>query len=145
MRLLVDEDVPTQILEVLRHLLRGHDVVHVLDLKWSGKEDVNLFRDAKRKKFDVILTNNHKQLTDPDETAAIKKCGLHHVRYGHTRQGLRGLALCIGAIVVAMPDIMDNLAAADGQRLVRIQDLDHRKKRYEIQDPHSDPPKYWPR
>jgi hypothetical protein len=144
MHLLLDEDVPKPTLNVLRHVLRGHEVVHLLDLGWSGKEDKFLFRDAKKEGFEALLTNNHRQLSDPVETAAIKKSGLHHICYGQTQEGLRGLALCIGAIVAAMPSVVLDLAAADGQRLVRIQELSPRR-RYEIRDPRRDPPTYWPR
>jgi len=77
MRVLLDEDVPEQVISVLRHLLRGHAVVHV-----------------------------HRQLDDPFETAQIKKSGIHHVCYGQRVQGVRGLALAIGAIVSAMPAIV---------------------------------------
>jgi hypothetical protein len=143
MRVLLDEDVPEQVIGVLRHLLRGHTVTHVHDLGWSGKKDIPLYRDAVGK-FDVIITNNHRQLDDPDETRQIKKSGLHHISYGQRVDGLRGLALAIGAIVAAMPAVMDELAVAGGQRLVSIHGLAP-KRRYDITDPKRNPPRYWPR
>ena len=41
------------------------------------------------------------------------------VRYAQ-RQGARGLALALGAIIAAMPMVMEELAIAAGQRLVQI-------------------------
>jgi PIN like domain len=143
MRILLDEDVPVQVLDVLAHVLRGHDVNHVHRLKWSGKKDLYLFDDAS-KRFDMVVTNNYKQFDDPEETRRIKKSGLHHVAYRQRHDGLKGLALSIGAIVAAMPLVVDELVAADGQRLVAIHGLEP-KSRYTIKDPKRDPPKYWPR
>lgn len=143
MRLLLDEDVPEQVTDVLTHLLRGHSVHHIQQIGWKGKQDIPLFRDATGK-FDVILTNNHKQLDDPDETAQIKKSGLHHISYGQRVDGIRGLGLAIGAIVAALPAVMEELAEAQSQRLVKIHGLAP-TRRYDIVDPRRDPPRYWPR
>ena len=143
MRVLLDEDVPEQVLGVLRHLLRGHVVAHIHELGWSGKKDLALYRDVVGK-FEAIITNNHRQLDDPAEARQIKKSGLHHISYGQRVDGLRGLALAIGAIVAAMPPIIDELATADGQRLVSIHGLAP-KRRYDITDPKRNPPRYWPR
>jgi hypothetical protein len=41
MRVLLDEDVPKQLLEPLRHLTRSrHEVVHVADTRLKGRKDV---------------------------------------------------------------------------------------------------------
>jgi PIN like domain len=143
MRVLLDEDVPEQAIGALRHLLRGHSVTHVHELGWSGKKDVVLYRDATGR-FDAIVTNNHRQLDDPAETAQIKKSGLHHICYGQRVDGLRGLALAIGAIIAAMPAIVAEVSTADGQRLVSIHGLSP-ARRYDVTDPRRDPPRYWPR
>jgi hypothetical protein len=84
-------------------------------------------------------------LDDPDETDAIKRSGLHHVRYGQRYDlGLSGLALALGALIAAMPLVMADLAKATGQRLVRINGLEPRG-RHGIIDPINEPPRYWPR
>lgn len=45
MKLLLDEDVPKQLLEPLRHLLPNHEVDHVDDLGWKGKKErINALR-----------------------------------------------------------------------------------------------------
>lgn len=46
MRLLVDEDTAVQIVGPLRHVLFGHDVVHVSELSWKGKKDLRILADA---------------------------------------------------------------------------------------------------
>jgi len=47
MRLLLDEDVPVQLLEPLRHLLFGHQVEHTDQLGWKGKKDRFLLPDER--------------------------------------------------------------------------------------------------
>ncbi|NIL60038.1 hypothetical protein HCB18_27310 [Salinispora arenicola] len=44
--ILLDEDVPRQAVEILRQVLRGHQIEHVHLIKWSGKKDNYLYRDA---------------------------------------------------------------------------------------------------
>ena len=78
-----------------------------------------------------------------DETRGIKRAGIHRVSYRHGVDGLRGLALAVGAIIAAMPAVMEELGAAGGQRLVSIHGLAPGKKRYDIVDPRRDPPRYW--
>ncbi|WP_206685758.1 hypothetical protein [Kribbella qitaiheensis] len=93
----------------------------------------------------MLVTNDASQLDDPDETDAIKKSGLHHVRYGQRYDlGLSGLALALGALIASMPLVMADLTKATGQRLVRINGLDPRG-RHEVTDPAKSPPRYWPR
>lgn len=104
MHVLLDADTPVPMLEVLRHVLQGHTVRHVHELRWSKKKDKQLLRDAASRGYDVFLTNDINQLEDPDETDAIKKCGMHHVRYNQRHKGLAGLALAIGSVVSAMPE-----------------------------------------
>jgi len=45
-RLLLDEDVPKPLLPALRRALAGHEVVHVEDLRWKSKKDLQLLPDA---------------------------------------------------------------------------------------------------
>lgn len=143
MRILLDEDVPFQVLEILRRVLQGHDVDHVQVLRWKGKKDAFLIADAAARGYNLLLTNDHKQLSDPRECDAIKKSRMHHVRYNQT-PGLRGLALAVAAIVAAMPALVEELEEERGQRLVRIQGL-RPTRRFEITDPRTHPPEYWPR
>jgi hypothetical protein len=143
MRILLDADTPIQLLAVLRHLLPEHQVDHVHELGWSGKKDIPLLRDAGAR-YQVFVTNDANQLDNPDETAAIRRSRLHHVRYGHRKPGLRGLALAIGAVVAAMPDVVEHLENAESQRLVQVKGLDpNPKHRFESTDPTRHPPRYW--
>jgi hypothetical protein len=143
MRVLIDEDTAVQLLEPLRHLLRRHDVDHIARINWKGKKDRSVLADANRAGYSVIITRDRGQLNDPAECDAIKKSRLHHVRYAQRREGMAGLGLALGAIIAAMPTLMEELEQAASQRLVHITGLDPR--RYEITDPASEPPPYWPR
>ena len=144
MRVLIDEDTAVQVMEPLRHVLIGHQVTHVSEVAWKGKKDRQVLPDAKGAGYHVLITRDRAQLGDPRECDAIKKSGLHHVRYAQ-RDGMRGLALAIGAIIAAMPLVMEKLVEADGQRLVKITGIEA-KQRFEMTDPRRTPPSvYWPR
>src|SRR5580704_16982918 len=98
MRIVIDEDTAVQLLDPLRHVLLGHVIVHISELSWKGKKDLRVLPDAKKAGFDVIITRDRAQSNDPPECDAIKKSGLHHVRYAQRQEGARGLALAVGAI-----------------------------------------------
>jgi hypothetical protein len=145
-RVLLDEDVPVQLLEPLRHLTRTrHTVDHATEVRLKGRNDVSLFRLANERGYECVVTNDHNQLFDPAETRAIARSGLHHVRYKQRHEGLRGLAFALGALIAALPGLLDDLERETGQRLVRVQGFDPLRNRYEMTDPASDPPRYWPR
>jgi PIN like domain len=145
MRILIDEDTAVQLIGPLQHVLISHEVKHIYDLNWKGKKDRNVLPDAKNAGYHILITKDHAQLNDPRECDAIKKSGLHHVRYEQRIEGARGLALALGAIIAAMPMVMQELENADSQRLVRITSLDQRpKSRFEVTDPRRNPPSaYW--
>lgn len=140
----MDENSAVQLVAILSHLLPQHRVDHVTQIGWSGKKDIALLADAVGKGYQVFLTRDARQLENPDETKAIMRSGIHHVRYSQTVSGLVGVGLSMGAVAAAMPLIMAELQAAEGQRLVRISSLDHRPKaRFEMVDPRRAQPKYW--
>ncbi len=91
MKLLLDEDVPEPLIELLRHLLRGHQVEHVATMSWNSKKDRALYRDARQQGFNAVLTNDLSQFSDPDVCTAIKRSRLHHISYT-LDDGLDGLA-----------------------------------------------------
>jgi hypothetical protein len=144
MRVLVDENTAVQLMGPLNHLLPAHQVDHISQIGWKGKKDRTLLRDARQAGYDVFLTRDHNQLSDPDETRAIKDSRLHHVRYSQRHEGLAGLAVAIGSVIAAMPAVMAILEEANSQRLVRIVSVDPGRLRFEIIDPRQDPPNYWP-
>ncbi len=145
MRVLIDEDTAVQVMGPLRHVLLGHQVTHVCEVSWKGKKDRQVLPDAKKAGYHVLITRDRAQPNDPRECDAIKKSGLHHVRYTQRHDGMRGLALAVGALIAAMPMVMEQLAEADAQRLVKITSIEPRQ-RFDITDPRRTPPsQYWPR
>lgn len=142
MRILLDEDTPVQFLAVLRHVLPKHQVDHVQELNWKSKKDKHVLPDARSRRYQVFVTNDSNQLEDPDECDAIKRSGLHHVSYRQRHKGREGLALALGAVVAAMPQIIAELEMCGGQRLVHVAGLDP-KNRYTSIDPIISPPRYW--
>jgi hypothetical protein len=145
MRVLLDEDTPVQLLGPLAHVLIDHEISDIHAIGWSGKKDPQVLADAKRAGYHVFVTNDKSQLTNPSLCDAIKRSGIHHVRYDQS-SGALGLALALAAIIAAMPKVMEDLASAKGQRLVKIKSLDRATMRHEIVDPAKHPPSpYWPR
>ena len=143
MRVLLDEDVPVQLIEILRKVLPAHQVDHIHGIGWSGKLDPFVYADAAKAGYDVFVTNDGAQMDDPAECRLVKKSKMHRVAYSQRNTGVRGLALAVASVVAAMPDVMAELANADGQRLVTIHAVDPSRKRCTITDPKKDPPKYW--
>jgi hypothetical protein len=53
--------------------------------------------------------------------------------------------LAMATVCAALPSVLRELAAADGQRLVALKGIDPgRDHRYGVRDPAVDPPKLWP-
>ncbi|MGS2588831.1 DUF5615 family PIN-like protein [Streptomyces hebeiensis] len=148
MKLLLDENVPRPMAEIVRILLKAHDVVHVHELKgWTGTKDIELYAKAKADGFEVVITNDTKQLSRPLEVAAIAQSGLHRIEYRQNNKhgGLVGLGTAIATVCAALPHALSELEAADGQRLVSLTSIDPtRQKRLQITDPAVAPPKHWP-
>jgi len=147
-RVLLDEDVPVQVLEVLRQVLVGHSIDHVEGLGWKGKKDLALLPDAAKRGYQVFVTNDKNQLEDVGESRAIRDSGMHHVRYAqNTKLGREGLALAVASLLAAAVPCIRELETASGQRLVQVKSVasHQRNARYEVTDPIKSPPPYWPR
>lgn len=148
MKLLLDENVPRPMALIVRILLTTHDVVHVHELDgWAGTKDVELYAKAKAEGFQVIITNDVKQLNRPLEVEAIAQAGLHRVQYRQNNKhgGLVGLGTAIATVCAALPHAIAEIEAADGQRLVSLTAIDpSRQNRLQITDPSVSPPKHWP-
>jgi hypothetical protein len=146
-KLLLDENVPAPITLTVKTLLRrSHDVQHVIDMPgWSGTKDLHLYGRAKDAGFEVVVINDAKQMNRKLEVEAIAKSRLHRVQYPHRQNGLAGLGLAMATVCAAFPSVLQELAAADGQRLVILKGIDPgRDHRYRVRDPVIDPPKFWP-
>jgi hypothetical protein len=144
-RLLLDEGVPRQLVEPLRHLVAPNLVAHVDELGWKGKKDQHLLVDAGHRGCDAFLTNDSAQLQSVEETRAIRDSGMHHIRYRHeTRRGRDGLALAMASVMASVGPIVRELEEVDSQRLVEIQAI-RPGARHTTIDPKIDPPRYWPR
>ena len=124
-------------------LNRGHTFTHVTELTWSGRKDAELFSTAVGRGFDVIVALDVNQLVDPGEWRALKRAKLHHVslRQGRTVRGATGVARVLASLVVAMPYVLADLDAADGQRIVEISLLSA-TARHETFDPRGEASRY---
>ena len=63
MRLLLDENVPRPLHQVLATFIFDHEIVHLLDLEgWSGTRDESLYPQGAAAGFHVVLTNDGRQM-----------------------------------------------------------------------------------
>ncbi|MFF4414906.1 hypothetical protein ACFYY8_20460 [Streptosporangium sp. NPDC001559] len=146
MRLLLDENVSRPLHQAIKAFVLNHEIVHLLDLdRWSGTRDENLYPRAMGEGFDVILTNDARQMQRPREVAAIAASGLHRIEYPHRHPGLTGVGLAIATVAAGLPAALELLAQADGQRLVTLRGIDPTPaNRLRVVDPIVFPPKHWP-
>lgn len=148
MKLLLDENVPVPMTLTVKTLLsHSHEIQHVAEVPgWRGTKDLQLYVKAREAGFQLIVTNDARQMNRRSEVEAIASSGLHRVQYPHRQNGLAGLGLALAAVCAALPAVLQELATADGQRLVTLRAIDPgRDHRYAVRDPASDPPRFWPR
>jgi hypothetical protein len=146
-RLLLDENVPKPLSETIKILLRSaHDVTHLVELDgWSGTQDLTLYEKVAKAGFEVILTNDAKQMKRRHEVEAIAQSGIHRIQYPQKHHGLDGVGLAIATVCAALPAVLRELSDADSQQLVTLKGIDPgRDRRYEFLDPRLAPPKFWP-
>lgn len=148
MKLLLDENVPLPMARIVRLLLKHHVIEHVAELSgWAGTKDVELYTRAAADGFQIVVTNDTKQLSRPLEVAAIAESGLHRIEYrqNHKHGGLVGLGAAIATVCAGLPHALTELDRAESQRLVSLNAVDpSQQNRLRIVDPASVPPKFWP-
>jgi hypothetical protein len=135
-------------LDIVRILLKTHEVIHVHELKGgSGTRDVELYAYARQDSFHCVVTNDTKQLSRPLEVAAIAESGLHRIEYRHNHKhgGLAGLGAAIATVCSGLPHALAELLQSDGQRLISLNSVDpSAQSRLRILNPPVSPPKFWP-
>jgi homoserine dehydrogenase len=145
-RLLLDENVPKPLHQVLSAFILNHEITHLLDLEgWSGTRDESLYPRAAAEGFDVILTNDGRQMQRPREVAAIAAAKLHRIEYPHKHPGLVGMGIAIATVTAGLPSALALLEESDGQRLITFRGVDPTAaSRLLLVDPVISPPKFWP-
>ncbi|RVX45127.1 hypothetical protein EDD27_7904 [Nonomuraea polychroma] len=146
MRLLLDENVPKPLHRILTTFLLNHEIVHLLELDgWSGTRDESLYPLAAADGFDVILTNDGRQMQRPREVAAIAASGIHRIEYPHKHPGLVGMGVAVATVSAGLPGALALLEESDGQRLITLRGVDPTTvSRMRFIDPAKTPPKFWP-
>ena len=146
MRLLLDENVPRPLHQILTTFILNHEIVHLLDLSgWSGTRDEELYPRAAADGFHVVLTNDGRQMERPREVAAIAASGLHRIEYPHKHPGLVGMGIAIATVAAALPTALALLETADRQQLITLRAVDPTAAaRLRVVDPACAPPKHWP-
>lgn len=143
MKILLDQHVPVPAVPIISRVLLGHKVDHVELVGWGGKGDTFLYVDAAKRGYEAVVTNDKSQLNDPKECDAVKRSGIHRIGYTHMEQSKRGLGAAMAGLLAALPDAIQELETVGGQRLVTVDAVSIRRKRYKVVDPRVEPPKYW--
>ncbi|WP_435055958.1 hypothetical protein [Micromonospora aurantiaca (nom. illeg.)] len=145
MKILLDEQVPEPVIGPLTHMLRSrHTVDHVQSIGWKRKKDVRLLPDMAARGYEVLVTADLNQLYNENECKLIKKLGFHHVRFQQVGTGIAATASAIATIVAGLTAVLPELERAESQRLVLLKSVRSNKNQFEIIDPHTNPPAYWP-
>ena len=145
LKILLDEQVPEPALAPLRSMLPRHTVDHVQKINWKGKPDLQLIPDMSKRGYSMLVTADVNQLEDHDECTAIKKAGIHHVRFEPHGRGVAQTASAIATILAGLPLVVPVLERAQGQRLVELTVVRCGDARYKVTDPEREPPSsYWP-
>ncbi|GAA0433283.1 hypothetical protein Acor_07320 [Acrocarpospora corrugata] len=146
MRLLLDENVPRPLHQILTTFILDQEIVHLLDMPgWSGTRDEKLYPRAAADGFHAVLTNDGRQMERPREVAAIAAFGLHRIEYPHKHPGLVGMGIAIATVAAALPAALALLETADRQRLITLRAVDPTAAaRLRVVDPACAPPKHWP-
>jgi hypothetical protein len=145
MDILLDEQVPELALGPLRALLSGHRIEHVQKIGWKGKLDVNLIPDMRRRGYVALVTADTDQLKDHEECRAIKKAGIHHIRFDRSGKGAAMTASAVATVIAGLPLVIPRLEDEPGQRLVALKLVPCSETQFTITDPETDPPtQYWP-
>ncbi|MBF8187839.1 DUF5615 family PIN-like protein [Nonomuraea sp. K274] len=147
MRLLLDENVPRPLHQVLTSFVLNHDIVHLLDLSgWSGTRDETLYPRAAAEGFHVVLTNDGRQMQRPREVAAIAASGLHRIEHPHKHPGLVGMGAAIATVAAGLPSALALLEESSGSRLITLRGVDPTlASRLRVTDPALNSPKFWPK
>ncbi|MET9341363.1 DUF5615 family PIN-like protein [Nonomuraea sp. NPDC003804] len=146
MRLLLDENVPRPLQQVLTSFVLNHHIVHLLDLPgWSGTQDETLYPRAAAEGFHVVVTNDGRQMQRPREVVAIAASGLHRIEYPHKHPGLLGMGVAIATVTAGLPSALALLEEAGGPRLITLRGVDPTvASRLQAIDPAMNPPRFWP-
>jgi hypothetical protein len=118
---LLDEGVPVPLLELVR-IDKSHDFEHVVYCNLAGKKDRDLFPLAAQRGVEVLVALDRAQLNYEPEWRALRQAGLHHVslRQRRTTQSKRGTLRVLASIALALPRVLDHLAACKEPQVVDI-------------------------
>lgn len=110
MKFLIDENVNVAVVDPLRVTFIGHSFTTVREQRWLGLKDTPLFEAMSAERFDVLVTRDRDQLTDPSERTALRDHGLHWVGVKPPKfPGIKGLALETAALVAGLPYVLEGL------------------------------------
>lgn len=122
MKFFLDANETAVILPVLievfgaEHTFRSADEEQLADV-----DDIPLFGELRRRRFDAIITRDKNQLKDPDERTALRKARLHWI--GHAEPKVEGIEIIttLGAgYLAAFPHVVEALSSAVGPTSCRV-------------------------
>jgi hypothetical protein len=118
----LDANETSVILPVLKEVFgTEHTFRTAGEEKLSDVDDIPLFAELRKRRFDAIITRDRNQLRDPNERQALRDAKLHWI--GHIEPKVSGLEIIttLGAgYLAAFPHVVEALTTATGPTSCRV-------------------------
>ncbi|MEG9248049.1 hypothetical protein V6S67_08125 [Arthrobacter sp. Soc17.1.1.1] len=108
MRCFIDENLHTQLVDILQALSPATEFSHAHHEQLSGYDDEDLIPEVARRGFDVLITDDRRQMVNLEELAALQRSGMHWVSLVKVNVfGMHGLGATTATLVAALPHLLD--------------------------------------
>lgn len=126
MKFFLDHNLSPQLIKPILAIHPKHTVRSALEERLTTTDDIPLFAELVRRRFEAIITRDRNQLAEPAERTALGSSGLHWlgVKDTHTR-GLLGIALDTAAITIGLTMVLPELTGE--QRAFRFPAMPHQE------------------
>lgn len=129
MRILVDENLPTQVMPVLEITLGplGHQVDAIEQIKWKGAKDHRMILKAAERGYDALITLDRNQLKNRKEREAIQRSRIHWVgvRESGSKDPVQKVATTCATVIAGSVLVAKHLEHAERPQLVFIRTVQH--------------------
>jgi predicted nuclease of predicted toxin-antitoxin system len=120
----IDHNLSPRLISTIAVLHPDNTYACARDEGLNAMDDIPLFGELAKRKFNAIITRDSNQLTNTVEREALIESGLHWLGVSDTKAGaLRGLALDSAAITIGLTLVLPELTGE--QRAYRFKAVPH--------------------
>lgn len=121
MNVFLDENLNLRLCGILGDVAPFHTFEHANDLKLRNVEDTALFSRVVEKGFDLMITDDRRQLKVDSEFQALRDSGLHWATIKKSNlAGLPGLSADAAALVSCLPHLEEIVMGSERPQLIRL-------------------------